>query len=61
MAIILLLINSIIWYHYAKKKGIIKMENNGFQNVCIKGCTRYYFDDIIKLDDFDPDNYLIDK
>ena len=44
-----------------KKKGLIKMENNGFKNVCIKGCTCYYFDDIIKLDDFDPDNYLIDK
>ena len=37
------------------------MENNGFKNDCIKRCTCYYFDDIIKLDDFDPDNYLIDK
>ena len=29
--------------------------------VCIKNWTCYYFDDIIKLEDFDIDNILIDK
>ena len=28
--------------------------------VCIKSHTCYYFDDIIKLEDFDIDNILID-
>ena len=38
-----------------------KMENNKFKNVCIKNQTCCYFDDIIKLEDFDLDNTLIDK
>ena len=29
--------------------------------VCIKSHTCYYFDDIIKLEDFDIDNILIDE
>ena len=37
------------------------MENNEFKKVCIKNLTCYYFDDIIKLEDFDIDNILIDK
>ena len=37
------------------------MENNEFKKVCIKNRTCYYFDDIIKLGDFDIDNILIDK
>ena len=37
------------------------MENNEFKEVCIKYCTCYYFDDIIKLEVFDLDNILIDK
>ena len=37
------------------------MENNKFQKVNIKNRTSNYFDDIIKLEDFDLDNILIDK
>ena len=37
------------------------MENNEFKIIRIKHCTCYYFDDIIKLEDFDLDNILIDK
>ena len=36
------------------------MENNGFKKVCIKNRT-CYFDDIIKLEDFDLDIILIYK
>ena len=50
----------IICYHYAKQKGIIKIENNEFKKVSIKNCM-CYFDNIIKLEDFDLDNILIDK
>ena len=32
------------------------MKNNEFKKVRIKNCTCYYFDDIIKSEDFDPDN-----
>ena len=37
------------------------MENNEFKNVHIKNRTCYQFDDIIKLEDFDFDNILIDE
>ena len=37
------------------------MENNEFKKVRIKNCTCYYFDDIIKLEDFDIENILIDE
>ena len=37
------------------------MQNNELKKVRIKSCTCYYFDDIIKLEDFDLDNILIDK
>ena len=37
------------------------MENNEFKKVCIKTCTCYYFDDKIKLEDFDLDNILIEE
>ena len=37
------------------------MENNQLKKVRIKNCGCYYFDDIIKLEDFDIDNTLIDK
>ena len=37
------------------------MENNEFNKVCIKNRTCYYFDEIIKLGDFDLDNVLIDE
>ena len=35
------------------------MENNEFKKVPIKDRTCYYFDDIIKLEDFDLDNILV--
>ena len=38
------------------KKVQYKMENNEFENACVKISTWfYYFDDIIKLEDFDFD------
>ena len=37
------------------------MEINEFLKVCIKNCTCYYFDDIIKLEDFDFDHISIDE
>ena len=37
------------------------MGNNEIKKVRIKNCTCYYFDDTIKLEDFDPDNILIDE
>ena len=37
------------------------MENNEFIEVHIKNCLCYYFDDVIKLEDFDIDNILIDE
>ena len=37
------------------------MENNGFRKVRIKNRTCYSFDDIIKLEDFDLDNILMDE
>ena len=37
------------------------MENNEFKNIGIKNGTCYYFDDLIKLEDFDIDNILIDQ
>ena len=37
------------------------MGNNKFRKLCIKNPTCYYFDDIIKLEDFDIDNILIDE
>ena len=36
------------------------MENNELKKVRIKNCTCYYFDDIIKLADFNLDITLID-
>ena len=37
------------------------MEYNELKKVCIKNCTCYYINDIIKLEDFDLDNILIDE
>ena len=37
------------------------MENNAFKKVRIKNRTCYYFDDIIKLEDFHLDSILIDE
>ena len=60
LAIIQLLTITIICYHYTKKRHNIKMENNEIKKLLIKNHTCYYFDDIIKLKDFDLD-ILIDK
>ena len=41
---------------------MIKMErNNKLKEINIKISTWYYFDDIIKFEDFDIDNILIDE
>ena len=37
------------------------MENNEFKKIRIKNRTCYYFDDIIKFEDSDFDNILINK
>ena len=37
------------------------MKNNELKTVRIKNCTCYYFDKIIKLEDFDLDNILINE
>ena len=37
------------------------MLNDEFENVRIKNHTCYYFDDIVKLEDFHLDNILIDE
>ena len=37
------------------------MENNEFKKVYIKNRTCYYFDDIIKIKDFDINNLLVDE
>ena len=37
------------------------MENNELKKVCIKNRKCYYFDDIIKIEDFNLDNVLIDR
>ena len=37
------------------------MENNKLKIVLIKNCICYYFDGIIKLEDFDSDNILLDE
>ena len=43
------------------KKVQYKTENNQFKNVCTESRPCYYFDDIIKLKDFDLNNILIDQ
>ena len=45
---------TLMHYHY-------KIGNNEFNEVRIKNHTCYHFDYIIKLEDFDLDNILIDK
>ena len=37
------------------------MENNELKKVSIKNRTSYYFNDIIKIEDFDLDNILLDE
>ena len=66
LTIILILIITIICYHYEKHRSKIrwctnniKIENNESKKVCIRIRECYYFDDIIKLGDFGFDNILI--
>ena len=48
-----------------KKKTLMhqqyQMENNEFKKIRINICKCYCFDDIIKLEDFDIDDILIDE
>ena len=37
------------------------MENNELKKVTIKNCTCYYYDNIIKFEDFNLDNILLDE
>ena len=60
LLIILLLIITIICYHYEKKVQS-KIKNNKFWKGHIKNRTCYYFDDIVKLADFNLDDFLIDE
>ena len=39
----------------------MKLENNELKRVSIKNRMCYYFDDIIKFEDFDFDIILLDK
>ena len=66
LMIMLVFIIAIIYYSHANisqnrrtycRVNDIKMENNEFKKVCIKNRTRYYFDDTIKFEDFDFDNF----
>ena len=43
------------------KKVKYKMENNESKKIRIKNRMCYYFHDIVKLEDFDLDNFLICK
>ena len=43
------------------EKCIIKMEINDESGGNDKNCTCYYFDDTIKIEDFDFDNILLDE
>ena len=43
------------------KRYDLNIEINEFKKVRIKNCTCYYFDDIIKLENFDLDNISINK
>ena len=37
------------------------MKNNELKHICIKNRTCYYFDETIKIEDFDFDNILLDE
>ena len=61
--------NKNIYYHITPQikkykyinKYIIKMESNGkLEEIDIKNCACYYFDNIIKIENFDIYNILID-
>ena len=67
---IVLFIIAIICCYYVKHRPKLrkncltvnmKIKNHEFKKVYIKNRTCYYFDDIIKFEDFDFDNILIDE
>ena len=37
------------------------MENNELKIIGIKNCVCYYFDDKVKIEDFNSDNSLLDE
>ena len=39
----------------------MKAENNELKKLILKGCTCYYFDDMIKIEGFHFDNILTDE
>ena len=64
LVIILLFIIAIICYDYGKHIAVLpiqKLENNDLKKLSIKNCTCFHFDDIIKSEDFDSDNILLDE
>ena len=61
-----MLLFSIIMQNIDQKKKTLmhqqyQMENNEFKKIRINNCKCYCFDDIIKLEDFDIDDILIDE
>ena len=67
LAIILLLIITIVSFHYAnyrsKQKASMHLQyktKNEIQEVCIKNRTCYYYNGINKLEECDIDNILTD-
>ena len=36
-------------------------ENDEFKKICVKNCACYYFEDIIKIKNFDFDNILLEE
>ena len=70
LLVILRFIITAVSYHYGKRKvkikahccnSNIKIENNELKKSNIKDCACYNFDDIIKTEDSDFDNFLLDK
>ena len=70
LALILLFTIIIICYHYAKyrskqkkycRTNNIKIENNDLRKVSVENFTCYYFNDLIKFEDFDFDIIFLDE
>ena len=70
LALLLLFTIIIICYHYAKyrskqkkycRTNNIKIENNDLRKVSVENFTCYYFNDLIKFEDFDFDIIFLDE
>ena len=68
LVVILLFIIAIVCCHYIKHRSkctgpltIQKWRKLKIKKVIIKNGTRYYFDEIIKFEDFDSDNIILDE